>query len=413
MSQIENLLRAATSQTAAEVLPESIPPLDAAALHAPPRLAWRLGGPLSPLYAAVAVVLVAAVSVTLATVLPARRPPAGPSLAAVPPYYVAMTATGNPADGHPVILTVRATFTGRVLATVAPPRPYGTFALVDGTADDRTFLVAAQMWRSPRNISELGQPIPAPMRLFWLRYDPASGRTALTALRVPQFDGEWVRTASVSPDGTRLAVLYEDQRTTSIRVYILPGGAEHTWSITAGQQASLASIDAAQDDPTAITWGADDRTISFVWSEGTWQGVYVLDTAAAGSNLMSASRLALPWSGPEYAGTTFVCDSNPFRSADGKSILCAGGGGPAGTVTLGFGEFSAVTGKLITILDAQPLLATPGIYGSLMWASRDARILIGLINGHVVVVSDGRAKAIPWSPAITSPPDSVVPGAAW
>ncbi len=49
----------------------------------------------------------------------------------------------------------------------------------------------------------------------------------------------------------------------------------------------------------------------------------------------------------------------------------------------------------------------------LMWASPDARILIGLIYGHAVVISDGRTPTIPWPPAITWPLGSPSAGAAW
>lgn len=92
----------------------------------------------------------------------------------VPPYYIATTATGSPAYDHPVYITVRSTFTGKVLATVTAPRPYGTFNLIQGTADDRTFLVGTQVWHSPGK--KLCDNPSEPVRLLLLRYDPPTIR---------------------------------------------------------------------------------------------------------------------------------------------------------------------------------------------------------------------------------------------
>jgi hypothetical protein len=37
------------------------------------------------------------------------------------------------------------TATGAALATISPPRPYGTFTGVSAAADNRTFVLAAQL----------------------------------------------------------------------------------------------------------------------------------------------------------------------------------------------------------------------------------------------------------------------------
>jgi hypothetical protein len=235
MSQLEDLLRAATRETAAEVTSESIPPLDVTTLPLPRRRPQcRLSGPFAPLIAAAAVVLVAALSLVLSTVVAVPRPPAGPPGLAAPPYYVALTATGTPAGDHPVVLTVRSTATGKVLATVPAPHPYGTFNLIQGTADDQMFLVGAQVWH-PRitgsGSNAIVDNMPEPVRLYWLRFDPASGHATLTALPVPQFNGEDLNLVSASPDGTRLAV----QLGSAVRFYALPGGAEHSVPFIAQQ----------------------------------------------------------------------------------------------------------------------------------------------------------------------------------
>jgi len=422
MTAMEHLLRAATRETAAEVLPDTIKPLDMATMPIPRlsrRPAWRFGGPLSPLYAALAIVLVAALSATLATVIPARRAPVS-GIAGVPPYYVALTATGTPAARHPAELTVRSTFSGAVLATVAAPAPYGTFTLVDGTANDRTFLVAAMPWGPPGWLVTS-----APLRLFWLRYDPASGIARLTALPIPALDGRWVRAASVSPDGTRVAVLMQNMQTLtdSITAYNLPGGASRTWSVSAARPAVLPGIGVAPGDPAAIAWGADDRTISWVWSSNPPLGVYTLDTARAGGELDFASALEMTnWGGSVYGGRFFHCDSDPFRSANGKYFLCGGyqlpgpdfvTTVPSGPVTQGFALFEPGTQRLITIAGATTAPLRPSAMPYLLWASPDASTLIGLIDGHAVVISGGQTRPIPWPASVVPPRGSTIPGAAW
>jgi hypothetical protein len=369
----------------------------------------------------VAIVLVAALSVALATVIPARRAPVS-GIAGVPPYYVALTATGTPAASHPVELTVRSTFSGAVLATVIPARPDGTFTLVAGTANDRTFLVAERVPPLP------GWAVGAvPLRLLWLRYDPASGTARLTALPIQAFDGSWVRAASVSPDGTRVAVLMQDMHTLtdSITAYDLPSGASRTWSHIAATLASLPSIGVAPNDPASIAWGADDRTISWVWNSESGIGVFDLDTTSTDRELRFASDPGLTGgTGSVYGSPAFRCDSDPFRAANGKYFLCGGYklphlpaalqlGRPRGPVTQGFAVFQPGTQRLITIAGATTAPLRPSAMPYLLWASPDASTMIGLINGHAVVVSVGQARSIPWPAGVVPPPGSTIPGVAW
>ncbi len=443
MTRIEDLLRTATREAAAGVLPDSIPPLDPATLPVPRRRPVpRFVRPLTPLLAAVAVVLVVALSLVLSSVVAVPRPPAGPAPAipGVPPYYVALTTAKPSVIGIPAELTVRSTFTGKVLATVPAPRPYGQFLLVDGTADDRTFLVGAQVWHQPY-IGTSAQ-IPEPVRLFLLHYDPATRRARLSALPLPQFNGLNLQTASISPDGTRIAVAYQDPSwTTWIRVYTLPGGAERTWSSTLAQEAP-SDIGFGRDNPASIAWAANDRMFSFVWNGKTTVGVHLFSTGArTGDDLVSASRFILtasPYLGGVPAnGSDFICDSDPFLSANGAYILCGGYTDPnrkshgyypffpSGPTTQGVGEFSATTGKLIAILGAwrgpvETLEAMPGgfkanaiTYPHLLWASPDAKVLIGEAGGHAFVTRDGRRQPIPWSADISTALGSSAPGAAW
>jgi len=449
MSQMEDLLRAATRETAAEVTPESIPPLDVATLPLPRRRPpWRFSGPFAPLLAAAAVVLVVVLSLVLSSVLAVSRPPSrpAPGIAGAPPYYVALTTASpeaqNALSEQPAQLTVRSTVTGTVLARVSAPRPYGQFVLVDGTADDRTFLVGAQVWHT--NNAGAGQQLGEPVRLFLLHFDPSTGQATLSSLPLPQFNGLYLETASISPDGTRIAVGYQSGHyATQIQVYTLPGGAERTWSaaLTLASDASGPNaIGLSRDNPASIAWAANDRTISFVWSgatDSTDSGAHLFDTGAPpGRNLLSASRFvvsASQYSGGVPAGNShFICDTDPFLSANGAYVLCGGYTDPtrtthgyypdfpAGSVTQGVGEFSATTGNLITILGAFSGPVTKPAAGAvavvvpyLLWASPDAKTLIVEDDGHVYVVGDGHKQAIPWSADISTALSANLPGAAW
>lgn len=446
MTQIENLLRAATHDAAAEVTAESIQRFDDARLPVPRRRLPGFARPLTPLLAAAAVVLVVVLSLVLSSVFAVPRPaPAGPgpAIPGVPAYYATLTTAG-PASGigqYPAELTIRSTVTGKVLATVAAPRPYGQFLLVDGTADDRTFLVGAQVWNT--RVAGASAQIPEPVRLFLLHFDPSTGRAALSALPLPQFNGLNLQTASISPDGTRIAVAYQDgPKATWLHVYTLTGGAERTWTPTPAQEGP-SDIGLGRDNPASIAWAANDRTLSFVWNGRSSVGVHLFDTGTRpGDDLVSASRFVLaasPYLGGVPANRSdFVCASDPFLSANGAYVLCGGYVDPARKahpgyypifpttpVTQGIGEFAASTGKLITILGATraPMLTPatePGGFHVteiteplLLWASPDARVLIGEAGGHAFVVRNGHRQPIPWSANIAAALGSSAPGAAW
>jgi hypothetical protein len=467
MNRIESLLRTAARDEAAEVAPESVPSFAGARLPAPrrplvrsPRRSGLVRGPLAPLLSAVAVVAVVALALTLSRVLPGSghapnsRTGSGiaPTLAAdtVPPYYVALTATRAPATGHPFTLAIRSTLTGKALATVTPPREFGTFSLVDGTANPTMFLVGAQPWHpapidhNPRDLTNAAQSV----TLFWLRYDPGTHGVRLTRVPLHPLDGTGLQSVSVSPDGARIAVAYQGQGkqlgtepgggdVTWITVYSARGGASHSWSAPATVK-GYQGLPQRTNIIGTLSWAADDRTVAFLLT-GQRIGVYLLDTADTGTlDLLNASRLAVPLTGQQSSGN-FVCDDGPVITPGGTDVLCGGFTLPAGwsiatkgyprtTVTQGFGELSLRTGKLVRILGAvrAPLSLTGGqpnpylqattdeVFPFLLYASQDAQVTIGLTDGgHAVVVRDGHVRRIPWPLSIAIPFDSNAPGTAW
>ena len=172
MTGLENKLRAALRETAAEI-PDDPPPLHlspvAVSRHATRRAPasqhgarphWvrrhvaRLPSWAAPLAAAAAIV---ALITTLLTLAPDRPDVEGPSgvpaattpsgLAGVPLYYVALTQGGKhpeKAGAYANGAEVRATATGAVLARIAMPRPYAFFTQITAAAGDRTFVLLAQ-----------------------------------------------------------------------------------------------------------------------------------------------------------------------------------------------------------------------------------------------------------------------------
>jgi negative regulator of sigma E activity len=129
-SGLENKLRAALRDTADEIPaappPQRLPPGRGSARPGP---VWpgqrRWISWAAPLAAAALVLAVVAVSLAVVRGGPGRAMNGPDGLAAVPPYYVALTAPAYPDvyDGNATVAEVRATATGAVLARVVPPRP--------------------------------------------------------------------------------------------------------------------------------------------------------------------------------------------------------------------------------------------------------------------------------------------------
>lgn len=190
MTPLEDRVRDAIRARAAEVPPDAVPPL-----RLPDRAwtgrawagrAWAGRAWVAPLAAAVGVAAALAVVFALTGVLHSGRSASGHrfGLATLPRYYVGLTFTsGSRFGGYGQLSTpqtkavIRATATGRALATVTPPWPYGTFAGITAAGDDRTFVVAAQ--KLARIPLDGAFTVPA-TRFFLLRLGPGlpAGRWA-------------------------------------------------------------------------------------------------------------------------------------------------------------------------------------------------------------------------------------------
>jgi hypothetical protein len=420
MNPIDQRLRAAMRDTAGEITPDGIPPLRLPPGQPGRRLrVVRAGGPppwrsLAPLAAAAAVVAIVAAALALASGPP--RPGPRPAVVSgsvpsysgsVPPYYVALDVTGNGdccRTGLPYSpvteAVVRATGTGAVLATITPPRPYGTFIGVSGAAGDRTFVLAAVQ------LTPLPYAQAPPAGLFLLRIDPANPVPSARARLIPlpimvQPPGAGVTGLALSPDGSKLAIAEAPiGAPPAIHVVTLATGAGRAWAATTGGPTFGPGT---TGEP--LSWAQDERTVAFV-SAGTQ--VRLLNTAAAGDSLLASSRpvVSAPGLAPYW--------QQVMITPDGQTIIAVIQDNAGRQTRHGYTArqelvtFSARTGKLLHVLNRIPVYGNYD-YEQVLWASPSGQVLIvsgtqpGATAGYpnlgatAGVLSQGRVAPIPWT----------------
>jgi hypothetical protein len=331
----------------------------------------------------------------------AGREPGQGALNSVPRHYVALTgSTEVSLNGSTVSVSerlhaqVRSTATGATLATVRPPRPYGTFSWVSGAADDQAFVLAAQRWVRGDSASQNANE---PARFFRLRVDLVTGAAVLTALPITEKPGYRVFGMALSPDGSKLAVAVAAPGTAqvprTIQVFSVATGAQHDWT-----WAGPGLIGTQHSSAKPLSWAADNRTLAFALWTGKQLSVDLLDTAAGGSSLRSARHaVSIP--------TSNLDRSNSLLTPDGKTVIYAAAPArldlPRIQAKLRFAEFSVRTGKLLRTLDPWWFDYTLGTlpYQQVRWASQTGRTLI-------VISPQDRAPLVTGS-AIPSSPSSV------
>jgi hypothetical protein len=332
----EERLRAAARAVAGTVPSESMPPLRLPA--AQPQQAGPRGRQrrwpdwLTPLSAAAAVIAVIAMSVAVT-----RGPLSGPNARAdagpdgTPPYYVALTAAGHAGAAA----VIRRTATGAPVARVAPPRPSNGFTMVSGAADDRTFVLGAQVTlpAASQSYAPFGSSRPEysyaaqnQMRLVTftefqlLRFDAARQQARLSPLHLPPVT-QAVSGLALSPDGTRLAVALSRPGQLKITVSTLATGSSRTW-------AAHLNRDLPPWLPNSLYWARDERTLAFSWPEpaGRRKGavplaesVRLLDTAAPGTSLLADSVTA-----PRVVAAPRVTGNLPALPNRGPPITFSG-----------------------------------------------------------------------------------------
>ena len=287
-------------------------------------------------------------------------------------------------------LKVRATGTGKLLATISPPRLCNDFSLLTADASGRTFVFGAQrFWQrnpvpSPK-LAERNQR--TPLRFLVLRITPA-GRVQLSGLSLPQpLTPGQTPSIALSPDGSRLAVAFGGGgRTAAVQVITLATGQVRQWAMPRAPWTPVLNGQGA--------WTADGRTL--VLQQRVIPGalssaalrryhppaitrVRLLNTAAPGSSLASGTLLVLHPPAGESAPV------QPVITPDGTKLITTAGKEPFGPHATWTGElavYSARTGALLHTLApwAWPSTTPPGRGGypkqTLAWSNRTGSQLI-------------------------------------
>jgi hypothetical protein len=411
MNSIQDRISAATRAAADTVRPDSIPPLRlpadgradgrARSRRGPSRARW-----LAPAAAAIAVFVAILAVVTVVSrhgrqATPVTNSPVAPYVTSgqVPPYFVALAATGA-ASKSPADAEVHATADGRRLATVRPSVPGGTIVAVTAAADDRTFVLAEQPW-AKRGVQQY-----QPHSFYLLRLGPAGQVSALTKLPMTVPGNSTLQGLALSADGRRLAIavrLGGVAGQNRLTVYTLGSGAARTWL---APRSGSAGIGQGPDDARALSWTADGRTLAFDWiTNGNVLAVRLLSVDGAGGDLLADSRQVVSWALPgglvQPVTSTATGPFKPVGDAiitpDGSAVVTAAGQGRtqrAGnaitwlTTQTAVQEYSVTTGKLLRtfgIARTKPAELHAGV----LWSDPAGGVVIGLTTGSRVAVISG------------------------
>jgi hypothetical protein len=328
--------------------------------------AWRLW--LVPAGAAIAVVTVAVSLVLVRSSVP-KESAAAPGAAApgatvsvapaavgpdgVPQYYVALPQfegwyayaplTGGVNSQIAVGLVIGSTATGKQLATVAPPDNL-TFNVVAGAADDRTFIVGATSYSPSQQTTQANWS----ESWYLLRISSGQAHVAqLTKLLVPAISN--VTGVAISPDGTELAVAYQQlpgpsgapaSGSPELSLWsVATGKALRHWGTLKGQ--ITASTPTAKYVPdaldtgalaAALRWTPDGRDLAFAWNGSEIRLLNLASQTSRQGDLGQASTL-IAGIGPAYAGSgaVFTCDAADgwALSTGATTFTCAGSFTPA------------------------------------------------------------------------------------
>jgi hypothetical protein len=417
MTRLENKLRAALRDTASEI------PADPPPLRLPPARDSARPGPVgpgrrrwigwaAPLAAAALVLAVVAASLAVVHGGSGRTTSKPASRAAVPPYYVALTAPAYPGeyDGNATAAEIRATATGAVLAKVVPPKPYIHFAGVTAAADHRTFvLVAEEKSRPPVQRPKPGEgphPYYQPSRFYLLRFDPGTGRASLRALPVTFIPANAeVHDMALSPDGTSLAAdIGRDYVGSHLIVFDLATGTERAWSFKSCARCNPGSggLGFGGTNVDALSWTADGKHVAFVGpNRAGWPAhstVRLLDVTLPGSDLLADSRpIASPPPGTQLNDVSW---RGAIITPDGRTVVIveedASNSAPL-KVRDRLLKISVATGRVTVVNDLNVLAGY--LYEQVMYSDASGSVLVvsGARKGWTAGILRGdRYTPIPW-----------------
>ena len=309
-------------------------------------------------------------------------PPVQAAVSGMPPYYV---TTGH---DRPVA-EVRDSVSGKTLSAVPLPRGIEPkMSKITAAGDDRTFVLALSF----------------PQTRFYLMRVAAEGRSAqLTPLNIPPLPaGESANDIALSADGRTLAVAiqFSGGQQGAVEAVSLATGAVRTWTT------------ARIGMPWTLSWADGGRQRGFFWQDSgpaagstltTVSGLWVLDTTAPGSNLMSGRRVIPAFTGGDDVQSAVL---TPDGSAVIASVIYDGTGHVGrGTVVGGIAELSAQTGRPLRTLLAEHAPYSAGPKGHAGWYIATCTLAAADVTGsHLLVSCDsfgrldhGRFTALPGS----------------
>ena len=336
--------------------------------------------------------------------------PPGP--AAVPPYYVALTAPAYPDvyDGNVTAAEVRATATGAVLAKIVPPRPYVHFAGVTAAADDRTFVLVAEEKSNPparqQKPGEPPRPYYQPSRFYLMRFDPGTGRVSLRALPAALIPANAeVQDMALSPDGTSLAAEIGLHYSGShLVVFNLATGNERAWSFKSCARCNPSSggLGFGGTNVDALSWTGDGKHVAFVGpNRAGWPAhgtVRLLDVTLPGSDLLADSRPVAEL--PPGDQLTELTWRGAIITPDGRTVVIVeelASNSASIKVRDRLLKVSVATGRVTVLNDLNVLAGYQ--YEQVMYASASGSTLVvsGARKGMTAGILRGdRYTPIPW-----------------
>jgi hypothetical protein len=340
MTCTEEQFRSILREEAADITPDSVPPLSlldglptvkSRSLAGTTSPQWRRW--LVPLSAAAAVTAIAVAGMVIAAGGRAPQPDsAAPFLwHGVPRYYFVVT---TPAVGTPAEVIVRDTRSGATLTAAHSPRGCH-FAQVSAAADDRTLALACVGGRLPRQAA----------RLFVASFDPITDRLLVTAAHLPEI--QHFLGIAMSQDGTRIAVVsvtdfFGRQAESTLRVYSLASGAVRTWSSAATVGGWMVDVPNVPS-PRGLMWGPGPLLAFSYFSSADTQAdsIRLLNTGAPPGDLVAASRPVVPTDLPD--GDQLLGAAMAGNGASLATVLVRLRDGDA----LEFAEFSTASGRLL------------------------------------------------------------------
>ena len=407
MNTPEDRVRQALREAAEDISWTDVPQLRLPDRAGHGRLArgwWSWPPWLTPLAAAAAVaaVLAATLALTGSPARPSHRTSSDALLASAPRYYIVLPDTGRSRwldqlkQARRQKAQIRATATGRVVATITPP-PDSAFTMVATASGVGRYVLAAQRTTVQLEGNVWYLRLGGPTRFYQLQMSSSGQVSALNPLPFPALPADaYLLGLALTPDGRKLAVADQTggpRRGPEIQVDTLATGAQRVWTWPGAQPIA----ESLGGTGSALSWAADDSTLAFVRQIDGQCRVRLLDTTAPGSSL-AASRLALSLNETGNATSRRFSHGRAVNNAVSSSALLTPDGSKivVATVTeslhpltseLGFTEFSARTGKVVAVLGRWRLVRRwPEQEQAVLWTNADGSTLLVLAHQPGVTV---------------------------